>query len=313
MTAIITSPLFLQHCSPSTHPECKERITAICEALKEAKLFEQYLIPPRYASEEELMLCHNQPYIDLVKKEAAELHARPAFLSTGDVLINQHSFDIARLAAGAVLTACDAVMEKRAQNAFCVVRPPGHHACTSRGMGFCIFNNVAIGARYVQKRYGIERVLIVDFDVHHGNGTQEIFNNDPSVFYFSTHDKDNYPGTGHEHERGLGQAIGTKMNVPFSNGPHARDTIYNAFTTLATAMKAFSPQFVFISAGFDAHKEDPLGRSCLTEEDFFALTKAIRDIAHTYAQDRLVSVLEGGYNLSALARSAVQHVRALQG
>jgi acetoin utilization deacetylase AcuC-like enzyme len=266
---------------------------------------------------EELLLCHAEEYVRLVEKEAKVCFGTShddgsRFLSTGDVSISSSGFDIARLAAGGVLTAVDAVFEQKAPNAFCVVRPPGHHACSNRGMGFCLFNSVAIGARYAMRRYQIKKVLIVDWDVHHGNGTQEIFNCDPDVFYFSTHQEGIYPGTGLADDWGEKEAAHTKLNCPIAPGEGSREAVLLAFQEkLLPAMKLFQPECVFVSCGFDAHRLDPLGGMNLTEDDFYHLTRLVQEIAHTYAHGRLISVLEGGYDLRALALSSVAHVQAL--
>ena len=313
MTFIASSPIYQKHRTGTGHPECPERAFCIDAALKKAGLFlPQHELSLRAAKEEEISLCHTKAYIDLVKNEVELCTKGLRLLSTGDAIISSDSYDVAIYAVGAVLQACDAVMEKKAKNAFCIVRPPGHHATASRGMGFCIFNNVAIGARYIQSRYSLKRILIIDWDVHHGNGTQDIFDPDPSVFYFSTHQADIYPGTGKSSDCGLEAAYGTKMNYPIAAGPDSKEAIFKAFSEgLLTGMEKFRPEFVFISCGFDAHQEDPLGGLNLTESDFYELTMIVKEIADKYAEGRLVSVLEGGYNLNAIGRASVEHVRAL--
>jgi acetoin utilization deacetylase AcuC-like enzyme len=211
-----------------------------------------------------------------------------------------------------VLNAVDAVVERRARNAFCVVRPPGHHATTDRGMGFCIFNNVAVAARYAQGHYGMSRVLIADWDVHHGNGTQDIFYADGSVFFFSTHQHPWYPGTGRPQETGEGEGVGSTLNCPFPAGS-GRAEILGAFQEhLPRVARAFRPDLVVISAGFDSRLGDPLGRFTLSDQDFADLTALMLEIADQYAGGRLVSVLEGGYDLNGLASAALAHVSALK-
>ena len=294
----------------------KERVLVVEQALQKADLL-QNTMKPRLATKDELLLCHTKEYVELVEKEALNCFGTghddgSKFLSTGDVCISSSGFDIARLAAGGVLIGVDAVMQHKAKNAFCVVRPPGHHACSNRGMGFCLFNNVAIGARYAMHTYNIKKLLIVDWDVHHGNGTQEIFDSDPHVFYFSTHQEGIYPGTGLPQDQGLGDAKGTKLNCPIPGGQKSREEVLQAFTDLLVpAMERFQPECVFISCGFDAHVLDPLGNMNLTETDFFDLTMIVKEIAHKYAKDRIISVLEGGYDLRALALSSIAHVQAL--
>jgi acetoin utilization deacetylase AcuC-like enzyme len=266
------------------------------------------LISPREATVEELLLCHTAPYIEQVRED---VERGLSYLSTdtGDTVISPTSYQVALKAVGAVLTAVDLVMTGEDKTAFCLVRPPGHHACSNRGMGFCLFNNIAIGARYAQRNYGIKRVLIVDWDLHHGNGTQEIFYNDPSIFYFSTHQFPYYPGTGSEEESGAG----TIRNIPIFNTEGSRDDILYAFeVVLPQLMEDFKPELVMISAGFDSHEADPLGGLSLKSEDFATLTNGVKAIANKYAKGRIVSALEGGYNLNALEESVRAHVNALK-
>jgi acetoin utilization deacetylase AcuC-like enzyme len=203
-------------------------------------------------------------------------------------------------------------MEKRADNAFCAVRPPGHHAESGHAMGFCLFNNVAIAARYFQKRYGLERIAIVDWDVHHGNGTQHVFYDDPTVFFFSTHQYPWYPGTGGADERGEGKGEGYTLNVPLSAGMGDKEYLDVFNRTLRLALKAYRPDAIIISAGFDAHRDDPLAGMNLTAEGYKALTRVVKEIAAEHAQGRVLSCLEGGYNLAALAASVEGHLRVLQ-
>lgn len=293
------------------HPERPERFDAIYQALKASGLL-IHECKPRQATDSEILLCHTPEYLRLVQREIAQTR-QLAMLSTGDAVICPSSYPPALLAAGGVLTGIDAVLSSEADSSFVISRPPGHHACSDRGMGFCLFNNVAIGARYAQRTAGLKKILIVDWDLHHGNGTQEIFNADPSVFYFSTHQAGIYPGTGSLADIGLGAAQGTKMNVPIAPTPLAREQILAAIKgPLANAMAEFKPELVLISCGFDAHRDDPLGNLNVTDEDFGTLTRLVCEIAHRYAGGRVISVLEGGYNLSALATASVAHVKALK-
>jgi acetoin utilization deacetylase AcuC-like enzyme len=233
------------------------------------------------------------------------------YLSTGDTDITPNSWDVAVRASGGVLNAVDAVLTGAARNAFCAVRPPGHHANAGRGMGFCLLNNVAIAARYAQRRHGIARVAIVDWDVHHGNGTQDIFYRDGSVFFFSTHQWPLYPGTGRADETGEGPGEGATMNFPFPAGSGRREILGAVEDSLLPAMDRFRPEFVLISAGFDSREGDLLGRFTLTDGDFTDLTRAVMGIAARHAGARLVSMLEGGYNLEGLASATTAHVAAL--
>ncbi len=232
-------------------------------------------------------------------------------LSTGDTIISARSLDAASRATGAALNAVDAVFDKKVQNAFCIVRPPGHHATPTKGMGFCIFNSVAIAARYAQRKYGIERVLIADWDVHHGNGTQDIFYTDGSVFFFSTHQHPWYPGTGAPEETGEGRGAGMTMNCPFPAGSGRREILGAFEQMLAPAAKKVKPELVLISAGFDSRIDDPLGNFLLTDADFADLTRVMLQIADQSAGGRVVSVLEGGYSLTGLAAAVHSHVQTL--
>ena len=308
--AIVYHPIYAKHITPLGHPESRERYLVVEKALRKEKLVFDWVLA-RSATQEELLLCHSQEYINKVLEETG-VCVSIAELSTGDVTICSDSFEVASYAVGGVLTACDLVFTKRVQNAFCPTRPPGHHATENRGMGFCIFNNVACGARYVQKRYGVKRVLIVDWDVHHGNGTQDIFEQDSSVLYFSTHQKGLYPGTGDEKDRGSGSAVGTKVNHPILPGKKSREEVIHVFEKeLALFLERYPPECIFISCGFDAHEHDPLGKFSLTTDDFGHLTALMVGYAKKYCEGRLISVLEGGYNLEVLGECAARHVEML--
>jgi acetoin utilization deacetylase AcuC-like enzyme len=228
-----------------------------------------------------------------------------------DTVLSTRSYDVARSAAGAACDAVDNVLTGRAQRAFCLVRPPGHHATRSRGMGFCLFNNVALAARRSIDRHGLERVLIVDWDVHHGNGTQEIFWEDPRVGYFSIHRHPFYPGTGEADETGGGAGLGTKLNLPIEFGTSRDEYLQKFRQGLEILGDRIRPQLVLISAGFDAHRLDPVGSLGLESEDFTPLTQAVLEITATYSQGRVVSMLEGGYNPAAVAESVERHVQQL--
>jgi len=232
-------------------------------------------------------------------------------LSTGDTRISPRSLEIARLAAGGVIAAVDAVLAGDVANAFAVVRPPGHHATPKRGMGFCLFNNVAIAARHAQAVHGIDRVLIADWDVHHGNGTQDIFYEDGSVLFFDTHQHPLYPGTGLADETGRGPGQGLTINCPFPAGSGRKEIVGAFRERLLPAAARFRPELVLVSAGFDSRIDDPLGSFTLTDDDFTELTSLVKEIAAEHASGRLVSTLEGGYSLTGLASAATSHVRAL--
>ena len=263
--------------------------------------------PPRFASEEELALCHSHEYIRSAKRD---VEAHRSSLSTGDTDINPRSFEAATRAAGLCLQAVDQIFSTDARRAFCIVRPPGHHATPVRGMGFCLFNSISVAARYAQQKHGVDRVLIADWDVHHGNGTQDIFYKDPSVFFFSTHQSPWYPGTGDYNETGEGEGKGTTMNFPLPAGS-GREDIFPAFDTLKKAMDGYKPGLVLLSAGFDSRAGDPLGHFRLSDKDFADLTNATREIADKYAHGRVLSVLEGGYSLEGLTKAVASHAHAL--
>jgi acetoin utilization deacetylase AcuC-like enzyme len=306
-TALLADPISRDHRTGPGHPERPERFEA---ALSGTAGLDLLPIESRAASESEVTLCHSPKYFQAVKRE---VEAGFDDLSTGDTAVCPASFDVALHAAGSVLNAVDAVFTRRAGNAFCIVRPPGHHATPDRGMGFCVFNNIAIAARYAQRKHGAERVLIADWDVHHGNGTQDIFYGDGSVFFFSTHQYPWYPGTGSASETGYAEGEGLTMNCPFPAGA-GRKEIAGAFRDrLAPAAHEFKPDLVLISAGFDSRIGDPLGHFTLTDRDFAELTTIMLDIADKHARGRLVSVLEGGYDLGGLACAVRAHVQALGG
>jgi acetoin utilization deacetylase AcuC-like enzyme len=305
ITALAADKIATQHDTGPGHPERPERFDAALRAVADLGFRE---LAPRRAEEDELALAHDRRYIRTVETEI--MHGLPE-LSTGDTQVGIRSYEVALHAAGGVLNAVDSVLRGDAGNAFCIVRPPGHHASAARGMGFCIFNNIAIAARYAQRKYQLKRVMIADWDVHHGNGTQDIFYADGSVFFFSTHQHPWYPGTGPAGETGEGAGAGTTLNCPLPAGS-ARDAILGAFEErLVPAAAAFQPELILLSAGFDSRAGDPLGHFLLTDEDFGDLTKLMLELAERHAGGRLVSVLEGGYSLSGLAAGVRAHALAL--
>ena len=313
-TGLLYDDLYLRHLAGDTgHPERPERLTAVLGGLEKAGILSTLVrIPARPATDDELALAHDRAYIDLVKRELANVQGVRE-LSTGDTDVTRESLAAARAAVGGVLNAADAVASGRMKNAFCAVRPPGHHATRTRGMGFCIFNNVAIAARYLQKVHGIRRVLIVDFDYHHGNGTQDIFYDDDSVFYFSTHHYGAYPGTGSAAETGAGKAVGTKLNVPLPPGASDAQILAAFEQQLVPAARRFKPDFILVSAGFDGMRRDLLGQFDITPAGYTAITRVIVRLADELCQGRIVSVLEGGYRLDGLAESVAAHVKVLRG
>lgn len=310
-TGFVFAPECLLHEPPADHPESPARLAALRRRLEEEGLTGRlHPVAPRVASDDDLHLCHTRAYLATVRKDLAR---QAPMLSTGDTHLSPHADSSARAAAGAAMAAVDAVMSGEVRNAFAAVRPPGHHATLSRGMGFCLYNNVAIAARHARRARGVDRILIADWDVHHGNGTQDIFYDDPSVFFFSTHQAPWYPGTGWPDETGEGPARGTTMNCPFPAGAGRREILGAFRRKLIPAMEWFRPALVLISAGFDSRRDDPLGLFRLSDADFRELTEIVMEIADRWAEGRLVSVLEGGYHLEGMPRAAAAHVRALAG
>ena len=308
-TRLLIDPIFKLHATGDRHPERPARVDAVTQSLEEAELLPKLgRIASRAALDDELLLCHTPEYVKLVKREIA---AGARMLSTGDTAVSEKSLEVALQAAGGLLNAVDAVVGRKAKNAFCVVRPPGHHATPDRGMGFCIFNNIAIAARYAQKKHGIGKVLIADWDVHHGNGTQDTFYRDGSVFFFSTHQSPWYPGTGKTWETGEGAGRGTTLNAPFPAGAGRVEIVGTFRDKLVKLANEFKPDLVMISAGFDSRIGDPLGKFTLDDQDFADLTDIMLEIAARHAGGRLVSVLEGGYNLEGLGAAAASHVGVL--
>jgi acetoin utilization deacetylase AcuC-like enzyme len=308
-TGLVYHPAYLEHDMGAGHPESPHRLRAIMQQLERSGTAAKVTkIEPRKAEDEWITQIHSPSYVAALNKHQPTI-GRVAL--DPDTSMSPGSLPAAYLAAGGALAAVDAIMRGEVEHAFCAVRPPGHHAETARAMGFCLFNNVAIAARYMQKKHGLPRVLIVDWDVHHGNGTQHSFEQDPSILFFSTHQYPHYPGTGRATERGTGAGEGFTINVPMEAGDG--DEEYHAIfvNVLLPAADAFKPDFVIISAGFDAHRDDPLASMGLTEAGYSDLTGLVVEIAKRHARGRLLSALEGGYNLTALAASVDAHLKAL--
>jgi acetoin utilization deacetylase AcuC-like enzyme len=307
-TALLLDDLLMHHRTENGHPECPERLAVIRKALDPFK--DLVVLRSRKAGLDEIALCHAPQYVENVLKliESGETE-----LAGGDVSVCAESGHVALHAAGGVIETVDAVLIGHVQNAFCAVRPPGHHARPAAAMGFCIFNNIAIAARHAQKQHGVERVAIIDWDVHHGNGTEEIFYSDGSVLFFSTHQWPWYPGTGHASETGEGNGAGLTINCPLPAGS-GREEILGAFRDrLFPALENYRPQLLLISAGFDSRAGDPLGQFRLTDQDFADLTRMLLDFAAGPCGGRVVSVLEGGYNLAGLGEAVKFHVSQLIG
>ena len=332
MTGICSSPRFVEHETSAVHPERADRIRAIATAVRQAGLigspnpFPEFkldfgpleaagsklveLPEPSPADEKWLATVHTPQHIEQIRHVC---EAGGGVLDQGDTPVGPSSFEIARLAAGAVLQCCDAVIGKRVTRAFTAVRPPGHHAEPDRAMGFCLFSNIAIAARYLQRAHGVGKVAIVDFDVHHGNGTQAAFEEDPSVLFISLHQDPRtcYPGTGYEDEVGVGAGRGFTLNLPFDPGSGDEDYLRVMQSRVVPKLDQFRPEMLLISAGFDAHRDDPLAQIELSEEGFGRMTRMLIDVADAHCGGRIVSALEGGYNLRALGRCVVHHLIAM--
>lgn len=303
--------LHLLHDTGRGHPESSHRYQVLGDALRPvAKEIGAKRIAARAIKQAELLRCHTAEYLQIVKKDLA---AGAFLLRTGDTMLSKDSGRAAAAAVGAGLAAVDEVMRGNLQRAFVTARPPGHHATPNRGMGFCIYNTIALMARHAMAAHGCRRVLIFDWDVHHGNGTQDCFYEDGDVFFFSSHQAGIYPGTGAKEETGKGKGRGTTMNLPLPAGSGAMPILDAIRGPLAEKMAKFKPDLVLISAGFDSRVDDPLGDLVLTDEDFAALTRALCTLADTHAQGRVISVLEGGYNPAGLASASVAHFRAMTG
>ena len=330
MVGFCSSPRFIEHETGKHHPERPDRIRAIYMALHQAGYIaanpfgdfklelgslpqaKQPLVELAFeaADYKAILAVHPQAHIDAIRHVCEVGYG---VMDQGDTPVSDMSYEIALLGIGAVLRACDAVMNGEVRRAFCAVRPPGHHAEPNRAMGFCLFSNIAIGARYLQQRHGVGKVAIVDFDVHHGNGTQACFEKDPTIYFVSLHQHPAtcYPGTGFEWETGTGPGRGFTLNIPFDPGAGDLEYVEAMSSRVVPAVERFGPDVLMVSAGFDAHQADPLASISLSEEGFEMLTRSLVGVADRCCGGRMISVLEGGYSLRALGRSVVRHVAAM--
>jgi acetoin utilization deacetylase AcuC-like enzyme len=307
-TGLLSHPECLGHVPPPGHPESPARLRAVLGALERPTFQNLVRIEAPRAAKTDLVRAHDAEYVDIVMGPLAAAAAKGGVQIDADTAMSPGSLDAALRAAGAVIAAVDEIHAGRLRNAFCAVRPPGHHAERARAMGFCLFNNVAIGALHARETHGYRRLAIVDFDVHHGNGTQDVFWSDIDALYVSSHQAPFYPGTGRSSECGVADNV---LNVPLRAGSGSREFRAAYERQVFPTLQRFAPDFIFISAGFDAHRDDPLAELELVESDFSWVTQAICEIARICSGARVVSVLEGGYDLEALARSAAAHVVAL--
>jgi len=306
-TGYVSDPFYLRH-ETEPHPENPGRLTAIQNQLESSEFYNNLIpIQPHKATEEEIYLVHDSGYVESVKQSCAD----DVRNLDADTIISPDSYDAALLSAGAGMTAIDQIITGSIQNAFCAVRPPGHHAEQDHAMGFCLFNNVAIAARYAQKAKGLNNIFIFDWDVHHGNGTQHSFYNDPSVYYCSMHQYPFYPGTGAIEETGTGDGLGTTLNLPMDAYSEDEDYISALENKLIPEIQRYQPDLIIISAGFDAHKNDPLAQIQLTTDCFGQMTKMVMEVATDVCDGRLLSMLEGGYDYDALGNSVQLHTQTL--
>jgi acetoin utilization deacetylase AcuC-like enzyme len=303
-TGLVTSNTYQNHNTGEGHPEKIDRVTAVIDNFKKIDNKELIWKKPARFDQSFLINTHSSEYIDLVSKSFPENGL--AFLD-GDTVVSPGSKEATKDAVGSIITAIDGVQQKEFKNAFCAVRPPGHHAEKDKAMGFCIYNNVAVGANYLIEKYKYNKVAIIDFDVHHGNGTQDIFYDNEKVLYISTHQYPYYPGSGSEKETGKFNNI---LNIPLEAGTTAEQYL-NAYENVLKKLKEFKPEFLLFSAGFDAHINDPLAQLRLSSEDFYHLTKRTLQISKSLCNGNVVSILEGGYDLKALQESTQRHVDAL--
>ena len=303
-TGIISSKSSLNHDTGDEHPENKYRIQSILERLKKIKSSNLEWSTPNKFDESYLKKTHNNLYIEEVKKAFPK---KGKFFLDGDTVISPGSKNASYDAVSSIISAIDLVKKNKLKNAFCAVRPPGHHAEYDKAMGFCIFNNVAVGANYLIDKYKLSKIAIIDFDVHHGNGTQNIFYSNKKVLYISTHQYPHFPGTGASHEKGSFNNI---FNIPLPAGTNSNE-YFDAYEHVLKKLNQFKPEFIFFSAGFDAHKDDPLSNINLKSKDYFEITKRTLIASKDYCKGNVVSILEGGYDLNALAESTEEHINAL--
>ena len=303
-TGLVTSDTYQNHNTGEGHPEKIDRVSAVIDNFKKINNKELIWKKPAKFDQSILINTHSSKYIDLVDKSFPENGL--AFLD-GDTVVSPGSKDATKDAVGSIITAIDGVQQKEFKNAFCAVRPPGHHAEKNKAMGFCIYNNVAVGANYLIEKFKYKKIAIIDFDVHHGNGTQDIFYENEKVLYVSTHQYPYYPGSGTEQEKGKFNNI---FNIPLEAGTTSEQYL-NAYDHVLNKIIEFKPEFLLFSAGFDAHKDDPLAQLKLNSNDFYTLTKRTLEAAKKSCNGKVVSILEGGYDLNALMSSTEKHVDAL--
>ncbi len=306
---IVKDAIYLQHITDEYHPENPHRLEHIYSMLETLEQSGFDYIRPRMATHEEIALNHDLSYIDSI----AQTRGKPRVQLDGDTATSPKTYEAACMAVGGVLELVDAIQSSRVSSGFAFVRPPGHHAERSKAMGFCVFNNIAVAARYLEKEYGLKNILIVDFDLHHGNGTQHSFYKDKGVLYFSTHQYPYYPGTGWYEEIGTGEGTGFTINIPMSYGMGNEDYLWAFKDVLVPVAEAYMPDIILVSAGFDTYYNDPLGGMGVTEAGFAAMSRILLDMASKHCAGKILFVLEGGYDLKGLASSTRAIILELKG
>lgn len=307
-TAYLFNKIFLDHDTGWGHPETSARLEKINAKIKSAPYFKKlYTVKTRMPEMRYIEMIHTREYIERVKEE---IESGSGFIDSMDTAVSSKSYNVALHAVGGCLNMCDAIMTGKARNGFCAIRPPGHHAERTYAAGFCIFNNIAIAARYLQTKYDLNHIAIIDWDVHHGNGTQHSFEDDNSVYYLSLHQFPHYPGTGSKHEKGRGMGQGFTQNYPMTVGAGDEEYLQIFTNQITPALNEFKPEAILISAGFDAHMSDPLSSIKLSTEAYYTLTRILMDIADKNCSGRVIAFLEGGYNLNILGDCVEQVMNA---
>jgi acetoin utilization deacetylase AcuC-like enzyme len=310
-TGFLYDDRFLDHDAGPGHPERRERLSSTMAHLRAQNWFEQlHMLAPRMADESSIESVHDR---DLIARARSACEQELPYLDVMDVGVSRDSFDVALLAAGGAQELSDKVIAGEVNNAFALCRPPGHHAEHNQALGFCLFNNVAIAARYLQREHGLDKILILDWDVHHGNGTQHTFEDDPSVLYISTHQYPYYPGTGAYSETGIGSGAGATLNCPMPAAAGDEEYRQAFVQRILPKIDQFAPEFIIISAGFDAHVDDPLANICLSTEFFAWMSARLMEAADKHCAGRLISLLEGGYNINTLPLCVEEHLQVLAG
>ncbi len=307
-TAYLFNEIYMEHDTGRGHPERSERLPAIDNKLRSNSFYDKLVsVDLKKADDKYIELIHDRKYIERVERE---INSGIRYIDSMDTTVCNRSFEVALYAVGGCLNMCDLIMSSEADTGFCAARPPGHHAEHSYAAGFCIFNNIAICAKYLQQEHNLKNIAIVDWDVHHGNGTQHSLEDDPTIYYFSLHQSPHYPGTGAAHERGTGAGKGYNLNIPMRAGSGDKEYLSAFENEIVPELEEFKPEIILISAGFDAHDYDPLSNIHLTSGAYYEFTKMLQGVAQKYSNNRMIAMLEGGYNLDGLSEGVEQMMTA---